>query len=140
MSNIFTSQQTKSLLSFAKDSAKKSFLQLKKEQFFFCTYMSEKVSITRLFFQHVVFKDSRARTPYEIMERILIFPFLSDIIKNGIAQKTHSINANEFYKVSKKYNKYSLSVILLRNKTGQLVLLSCFKDFNVQKKRTCLRT
>lgn len=135
MSNFLSSHETKSLLSFAKDSAKKSFQDLRKKEHFHCNYLEENIKTTKLFFQHTVFKDSASRTPQEIMERILIFPFLAEIIKEGIAKKTENSKEGIFYKISKQYEKYALSVIVLRNQKEDLVLLSCFKNFDSNKKK-----
>lgn len=120
----------KSLLAFAKDSAKKSFQKLREEEFFYSHELDKKIYITKQFFNHVVSDKNKKRTAYEIMERILIFPFLHEIITGGILVKSQSDKFSQFFRISKKYNKYILTIIILYDKKrAKYILLSCFKNY-----------
>ena len=118
----------KSLLAFAKDSAKKSFQKLRKEEQFYCTSLREKIHITKKFFNHVVFKDSTTRTPEEIMERILIMPFVSHIIEKGEYISKRDEYGKTFIRISYVFwTAVKLSIILEKTQK-HCIVLSCFRN------------
>ena len=118
----------KQLLTFAKDSAKKHFQELRKKSPIFCPAFSQEIHITREFFQHVVYRGENTRSPYEIMERILIFPFLSEIIKTGNLKETRKEEKITFLEIQKFFIFYKLSIIVIKRKNNpKYILLSCFK-------------
>ena len=120
----------KSLLAFAKDSAKKAFKKLREQEYFFSKDLDKNINITRVFFEHVIYDKKKKRTAYEIMERILILPFLEEIISTGKIQKTREYKGTHFFRVSKVYKKYTLTVIIFQDTiTKEYILLSCFKNF-----------
>ena len=119
----------KQLLAFAKDSAKKHFQALRKNSPVFSPSFLNDIHITRDFFQHVIYRGKNSRSPYEIMERILIFPFLNEIIQTGTIIETREEKNICFFEIEKKYKSYNISIIIMhKTDNPKYILLSCFKQ------------
>lgn len=88
----------KILLRLAKKSAKENYKFLRNQSPFFCNTLKAEVMVSKIFFNHVVYHTSKNREEREIIERILLFPFIKSILKNGKLQETRK--ENTFYLVS----------------------------------------
>ena len=122
------------LTKIAKFSAKKMFQDLKlksAETPFFCEAIQSEIKITKLFFQHIVYKNKETRSYKEIIERILIIPFIQDIITTGVFIEKREEENISFFQFSKNLKDWTFSVIIQkRTQQDDYILLSCFKDFN----------
>ena len=112
-----------------KKSAKKSFSILRERSPFWCTSLKNNVSITKKLFNHIAYHQKRTRKVLEILERLLIIPFVEDIVKKGEIIETRD-NA---HKISLNISHYSFSVIVIEEKNSFHVL-SCFQDFFHKRK------
>ena len=71
-----------------------------------------------------------------MIERILIIPFLEEIITTGKLEKTRDDENGTSYQISLSIKNEVFSIIIIRTNKSYL-LLSCFRNLNY-KKKTCL--
>lgn len=114
-------------------SAKKSFKLLRERSPFFCTYLEEEVKVTKLFFDHIAYKKKRHKNPEELATRLLISPFVDEILKEGLLQDHRREEAIEYFKISKKFGHQTFSVIV-QKRNQQYYLISCFLQTQKIKK------
>lgn len=117
----------KKILPLAKKSAKEIFFKLRENWPYFCNSLNSEIFIWREFFNHIVFKE---REDLELVKRLLIFPFIEKIIKNG--EIIESKNPEIFSKITLKNWKDNFSVIIIQ-KNNKLFLLSCFLEYKKNK-------
>ena len=106
-------------------SAKRSFQVLRQNGPYYCSALTVKVKITKLFFYHI--SSAKRRSFEDIVQRFLIIPFVEDILSRGILIRKKDRIPKAFFRISLNLNPYVLTVIVLKQKEG-FVLLSCFVD------------
>ena len=116
----------KALLRISKKSAKKVFQNLRENGNFFSPYLKENIQITKLFLNHIAFNVEKHRSIKEMMERLLIVPFLSEIVTSGEFQSKRGEHQKEFFEFSKSFGKDEFVVIIMKDSKGYF-LLSCFR-------------
>jgi len=117
------------LLPLAKQSAKEVFFKLRKNWPYFCNAISSEILIWKSFFNHVAFNKNKNRKIRELLERLLIIPFIKKIIENWeLTEKRDWEKSEEYYKISLNNWNNTFSIIIIKNKSYYF-LLSCFIDF-----------
>jgi len=119
------------ILRIAKISAKRNFQELRKKSPIPCPLLNEKIKITKLFLSHIAYVGEK-RTHKEIVERILIIPFIDEIAQTGYIEKTRKSTNGISYQISKKIQSEVFSIIVIKTEKS-LLLLSCFRNW-AQKK------
>ncbi|MDP3976259.1 MAG: hypothetical protein Q8P95_05085, partial [bacterium] len=64
-----------------KMSAKKSFQLLRERSPFFCDALGVEVQVTKMFFRHITY--ARERQDVELIRRLLMVPFIDEILEKG---------------------------------------------------------
>ena len=116
----------KELLLFARRSAKESFKNLKGQAPFYCNILESDIFITKVFFEHIAFAKQRTRFFYDLMERLLVIPFIPEILKNGIIveERLKSVSTI-FLRIEYSIAKKTLALIIMK-KSNRYFLSSCF--------------
>lgn len=114
------------LLRISKKSAKKVFQKLRTEGSIFCTYLQQPIQITKIFLNHIAFNIEKHRPVKEIMERLLIVPFVPEIIEQGVFHGERTEYEKKFFEFSKHFGVDEFVVIVMKDSKGYF-LLSCFR-------------
>jgi len=112
----------KKLHKLIKHSAKKSFQLLRDRAPLNCNVLGGKVKVTRLFYSHITQPKRRNKTLNDLMERLLIIPFIDDILNDGTLLKSRK---NLFFRISKTFGERDYTVIIIK-RYDEFLLLSCF--------------
>ena len=116
------------ILNLAKKSAKEIFKLIRKNRGVFCPALQFEVKITRRFLQHICFNQDKDRSAEEIMERILIMPFVSHIIEKGEYISKREEYGKTFIRISYVFwTAVKLSIILEKTQK-HCIVLSCFRN------------
>lgn len=121
------------LLRLLKLSAKKSFDEIRKKGPFFCEIINLELKVTREFFDHISFQKSREIK--EIISRLLIIPFIEDIIHKGTLIEKRIQGDYIYFQLALLLKKESINIVI-RKKNEKIILLSCFvgPKWNITKK------
>ena len=122
----------KIFLPLLKKSAKKSFQLLRNRAPLTCSALKCNVTVTKFFYGHIAHASKRRRNIEDLIERLLIIPFIDEILLHGKLVETRDKDEAVYFRITKSfvYNKYSVIVI----KRGCYYhLLSCFIDQAQQK-------
>ena len=116
----------KYIVSLVEISAKRSFKILKNNDPIWCSCIKNNVKITKIFFQHIcgAFKRRKIR---ETIKRLLIIPFIDQILFEGNITEIRINNKKKYYKISLTISSYIFSIVLLYMK-NEYKLISCFID------------
>ena len=124
------------LTKIAKFSAKKmlkGIIEESKKNPFISKELKSEVKITKLFFQHIAYSFKK-REYREIIERLLIIPFIKEIIINGTKIEERQEKNIISHKISKNFSQWTFSIIILeREQQKDFVLLSCFNEYKKKK-------
>lgn len=119
------------ILRIAKISAKKNFQELRKKSPIFCPLLKKEIKITKLFLSHIAYVGEK-RTHKEIVERILIIPFIEEIATTGDLDEVRENQSGTSYQISKKIQSEIFSIIIIKTEKSVL-LLSCFRNWTQKK-------
>lgn len=117
----------KRMLPLVKKSAKKSFVLLRKRSPLECAALQTDIHVTKLFFNHIAHIKKRKRNVVDLIERLLIIPFIDDILAYGNCIERRRQRGKMHYKIALKKGHETFCVILIEKKE-KIVLLSCFID------------
>jgi hypothetical protein len=111
----------------AKISGKQVFKNLKSQSPFYSDVLKTNIEITKVFYDHIVYNKKKKRSQKEIIKRILVIPFIQEILNNGNLTKERTKKEKKYFRISLLQKKGVFSVIILKNKQNYS-LLSCFLD------------
>ena len=120
------------LLPLAKKSAKEVFLQLRENWPYFCDELKKEIEVTKLFFNHIILNNDKKREIRDLIERILIIPFIEKILTKWKITEKRKGKWVEYFKLSINNWDDVFSIIILK-KSNKFTLLSCFIDFKQKK-------
>ena len=114
-------------------SAKKSFQILRARAPFFCAALQKEIFVSRQFFNHISNNTFRKRRISDLLERLLMIPFIDEILEKGKLVETREHSQKVFFQISKMFfkEKYSVIIVKVHEKHS---LLSCFIDSSFSKK------
>ncbi len=124
----------KILLRLAKQSAKNIFKIVRSQSPFYCNALSSEIKVTKLFYNHIVNNSKKKRSDYEIVERILIIPFLSEILLKGVLIQMRNEKYGKTFRITYKIKSDIFCVIILSSQDNYS-LLSCFRKNSLYEKR-----
>ena len=113
-------------------SAKESFKLLREKAPLFCTALNAGILVGKQFLKHISDVEKR-RHKHEILERLLLIPFLQKILQNGKKTETRTQNKRIFHRISESVGNQVFSVIILEV-PKRFLLVSCFIDTKYSKK------
>ena len=116
------------ILRLTKKSAKRVFKNLRKKAPFHCSSLNKEIVITKLFLEHIAFNATKNRTHKEIIERLLIIPFLEEIFLKGTMREVRDKKENLFFRISRQFGEDIFVAIIIKSAKGYL-LLSCFREY-----------
>ncbi len=119
-------------LQLLKNSAKKTFCDLRDKSPLNCTQLSEKIVVSKRFFTHIAKHPKRTQNLKDLAERLLIIPFVNDILNNGNIVNIRTKRNEKYFRISKKYKKITYTVIVIKTKKI-FFLVSCFIDWENKK-------
>ncbi len=123
----------KTLFRLAKKSAKKVFFSLRENAPYFSPALGKNVYITKIFLGHITNISTKNRSYKEIVERILIIPFVQEALKKGVITESRNQESFSFTRLEFSSGSDIFCFILTKEKRGY-ILISCFRKF-VYKKR-----
>lgn len=103
-------------------SAREAFETLRGKGPFFCSSIAEYVSITRVFWGHIIFSKERHHT--EVQERLLILNFIPRIFRKGYVQN----DSGKYIRLALKCDEFTF-ILILERLPSKIILLSCFREY-----------
>ncbi len=100
-------------------SAKYVFKKLREKAPYSSYVLNDKVFVNRLFWNHLNF--SKERTREETEERLLLIPFLEEVLQKGIKISENS----QFIRIEKSIGNFQVGVVIVKNNQKK-ILLSMF--------------
>lgn len=114
-------------------SAKRTFYLLRNKSPLFCKEIGSKIHVSKMFFRHISF--SKTRPVREIIDRLLIIPFIEEILTNGKISEQRTIHDINYFKISLRIKDFIFSVIFSKKiLSDEHILVSCFIDQQENKK------
>lgn len=104
------------------------FKNLRDQGPLFCSFIKADIQVTKLFLEHIAYNASKNRGYEETIERLLIIPFIEEILGSGRIKEVRKENGGLFYRVSKQFGKDIFTLIIIKKPSGYL-LLSCFREY-----------
>ena len=123
----------KTILRLAKKSAKNIQKKLLIGGEPFCSVLNSRISVTKLFLNHITY--SKNRPEKEILQRLLIAGFTEEILLKGCLVEKRFERERITYRISAEFGIDIFSIVIAETKKEKsILLLSCFLENKYTKK------
>lgn len=107
-------------------SAKRSYQNLKNSAPLISGDLKAKILVSKRFYDHIAHHKRRRNNPTEIVNRLLLIPFLPEIVAQGAVVDIRDQSEGKFYQLKFAIHDKKASVVILKDKAGVYRLVSCF--------------
>ncbi len=109
-------------------SAKRAFFNLRSLSPIRSEILDIEVLVSKRFFDHIAHHRRRKSNLKELVRRLLMIPFVPEIIEAGQIEEIRNKEEDCFIEISRNFSSRKFSVVLVQKKTSKVYyLLSCFE-------------